>query len=299
MRVLITGANSYIGNALQSYIEKIDNNIFVQQLDVKNDLWRNVSFSGFDVVVHLAAIVHLKESAPWELYKKVNVDLTEEIATKSKNQGVRQFIFLSSMAVYGIEKRLSSVSGVIRHDTPLKPITMYGKSKYLAELILSKLGDEGFKIVIVRPPNVYGPGCKGKYIYQYANIVSKLPAIPQAFTSVKQSVLYIDNLCRFLYLLIIQEKRGIYTPQDDEQLSAVDIMECICNAICKRKKISRFLGLFIYPMAFCNLVRKGYGGVSYAQGESHQNEMDYLIVPCREGIKRTVLHENKRYNPDI
>lgn len=294
MKVVITGANSYIGEHIQSYTESVDPQAEVFQLDVIEDTWREYDFTGCDAVVHVAAIVHRKDGVTREEYQRVNVELTEEIAKKAKAQGVGQFIFLSSMAVYGVEKSLSKKKSLISRQTELKPTSLYGESKYLAEQRLTELESESFRVAIVRPPNVYGPGCRGGYISTYASIVSKLPAIPKAFTSVKQSVLHVDNLSRFIYLLILEQRRGDYTPQDEVSVSAVDIMSAISEGLGLDKKASAFLGLFIYPLFFLPLVKKGYGGVSYDLDSSHHEELDYLIVPYKEGIKGTVQHGTHR-----
>ena len=294
MKVVITGANSYIGEHIQSYMESVDPQVEVFQLDVVEDTWRMYDFTGCDAVVHVAAIVHRKDGVTREEYQRVNVELTAEIAEKAKAQGVGQFVFLSSMAVYGVEKSLSKTKSLISPKTELKPTSLYGESKYLAEQRLAELESESFRVAIVRPPNVYGPGCRGGYISTYASIVTKLPAIPKAFTSVRQSVLYIDNLSRFIYLLILGQRRGVYTPQDEVSVSAVDIMSAISEGLSLNRKASAFLGLFIYPLFFLPLVKKGYGGVSYDQDSSHHGELDYLIVPYTEGIKRTVLYGTQR-----
>lgn len=292
MKLVITGYNSYIGNNLQSYIQNTDDTFEIYQLDVVGDKWRSFDFTGYDVVVHVAAIVHRKDIESWDIYQKVNVDLPLEIAEKAKSQGVKQFVFLSSMAVYGIGKSLSDKEGEVSRRTELSPKSLYGKSKHYAEQKLAAMEDEYFKLAIVRPPNVYGPGCRGGYISTYCKIVSKLPAIPKAYTNVKQSVLYIDNLSRFIYLLIVNQKKGIYTPQDNKTISAVELMECINESLNLNKKTSSFLGLFIYLVSFLSLVKKGYGGVSYRIEDSHQDEYDYIIVPCEEGIRRTVQNGN-------
>lgn len=289
MRVVITGANSYIGNHIQSYIKNNDDSFEVYQLDVVDDQWQGFVFSGYDAVVHVAAIVHRKDIDSWELYEKVNVDLTVAIAEKARSQGVKQFVFFSSMSVYGVEKTLFKKKSIIDRQTALKPSSMYGKSKYLAEQRLLEMESPSFQVAIVRPPNVYGPGCRGGYISAYAHITAKLPVVPKAFTSVKQSVLYIDNLSRFVYLLIRSQKRGVYTPQDAESISAVEIMQYISESLQLNKKVSTFWGIFIYLIAFLPLIKKGYGGVSYDQEQSHQAEFDYQIVTCKEGIRRTVL----------
>lgn len=288
MRVIITGADSYIGSHIQSYILSHDRTFSVEQLDVTDHKWQDFDFSGYDAVVHVAAIVHRKDIADWDCYRRVNVDLTAEIARKARSQGVRQFVFLSSMAVYGAEKSLSAKKSVIAADAAPAPTTMYGRSKLLAEQALGEMESEGFRVAIVRPPNVYGPGCRGSYISTYAAIVSKLPAIPKAFPSVRQSVLYIDNLSRFIYLLICGQERGIYTPQDDISVSAVTLMEAIRDGLGLKRKTSAFLGAFVYLLAACPLVRKGYGGISYRRSDSHQDRFDYVTVPFAEGIRRTV-----------
>lgn len=290
MRIIITGANSYIGCRLQSYIQNIDKDAEISQLDVVGEQWREFDFSGYDTVVHVAAIVHRKDSVSEEEYNRVNAELTAEIAEKAKTQGVGQFVFLSTMAVYGAEKTLRKRKSVISRNADLRPCSPYGKSKYLAEQKLAVLDDESFSVAVVRPPNVYGPGCKGGYITTYAAIVRKLPAIPKAFTSVKQSVLYIDNLSRFIYLLITGRRRGIYTPQDDESVSAVKIMQYISESLGLKKKTSALLGLCIYLTSFLPLVRKGYGGIAYDDADSREDELDYRTVSVKEGIERTVLY---------
>ena len=286
--MIITGADSYIGSHIQSYILSHDRTFSVEQLDVTDHKWQDFDFSGFDAVVHVAAIVHRKDIADWDCYRRVNVDLTAQIARKARSQGVRQFVFLSSMAVYGAEKSLSAQKSVIAADSAPAPTTMYGRSKLLAEQALGEMESEGFRVAIVRPPNVYGPGCRGSYISTYAAIVSKLPAIPKAFPSVRQSVLYIDNLSRFIYLLICRQERGIFTPQDDISVSAVTLMEAIRDGLGLKRKTSAFLGAFVYLLAACPLVRKGYGGISYRRSDSHQDRFDYVTVPFAEGIRRTV-----------
>ena len=299
MRIIITGLNSYIGNSLQSYIQKIDSESQISQLDVVGEQWKEFDFSGYDAVVHVAAIVHRKEPISSEEYNRVNAELTTQIAEKAKAQGVKQFVFLSSMAVYGMEKSLRKKKSVISHEAVLAPCSLYGQSKYLAEQKIAELEDENFLVTIVRPPNVYGPGCKGGYITTYAKIVRKLPAIPKAFTSVKQSVLYIDNLCHFIYLLILGQKRGIYTPHDSENVSAVEIMQYISESLELKKKTSAFLGLFIYLTSSLPLVRKGYGGIAYGEEDSHREEFDYQIVSTKEGMKRTVRYGTQRDYSDL
>ena len=152
-RILITGANSYIGTSFEKWLQQWPDKYYVNTIDMIDGSWRQKSFTGYDVVFHVAGIAHVKETKKnKELYYRVNRDLTYETATKARAEGVKHFIFLSSMSVYGIE------NGVINRNTLLNPTTNYGKSKLQAEKLIQPLNDDSFKVVILRPPMVYGKG---------------------------------------------------------------------------------------------------------------------------------------------
>lgn len=154
-KILITGAGSYIGTSFNNYMGQFKDKYKVDIIDLKNKSWCKKSFSGYDVVFHVAGIAHIKETNEnKDLYYKVNRDLTIEVARKAKKDKVKQFIFLSSMSVYGLE------IGIINKDTIPNPNTNYGKSKLEAEEGLNKLAASDFNVVILRPPMVYGACCK-------------------------------------------------------------------------------------------------------------------------------------------
>lgn len=285
-RVLITGENGYIGKHIQEWLQNQVDSYYVTMLNVRAEEWKNSSFRGVDVVVHAAGIVHQPSITDWEVYKKTNVDLTVDLAKKAKQEGVHQFIFLSTMAVYGRGKRLSV--NIIDEKTEISPVGLYGKSKYLAEQELLKLQSEGFQVVIVRPPNVYGKGCKGGYISGFRSVVSKLSAIPYAYPNVRQSTIYIDNLCELIRLMIESGDSGFFMPQDRIAVSAVELMEAISEATGRKKPTSRLLGIGIYLLSFLPIVKKAYGGVAYAEAMTAYFENQYIVVPFEEGIRRTL-----------
>lgn len=285
--VLITGKNSHIGNKIEKWIESDQSNTFkVVQLDVVTDEWEQFDFSGFDVVIHVAAIVHRPDCNDWGLYKRVNAELPVHIANKAKAAGVKQFIFFSTMAVYGIGKILTEKP--ITNSTIPNPTDMYGKSKYLAEKELMKLDCDTFHISIVRPPNVYGENGARGYIITFANIVNRMPVLPIAFENVKQSMIYIDNLTELIRLLIIRNTAGYYMPQDREPVSTVDLINAISLSLNKRIIKSRFLGLFVRLFSFIPIIQKGYGGVAYDKDLSYYKDMDYCVVSFEEGIRRCI-----------
>ena len=190
-KILITGKNSYIGMSFKNWLEQNYSNEYeVESISLRNNLWKDKDFSRFDVVYHTAGVVHIKENKKnRELYYKVNRDLTFEVAKKAKKEGVKQFIFLSSMSVYGL------ITGVIDENTPLSPNTSYGKSKFEAERLLLTLEDNNFKVAILRPPMVYGKGCKGNYP-KLAKLAKVLPVFPDIQN--KRSMIYIDYLNEFV-----------------------------------------------------------------------------------------------------
>lgn len=283
-RVLIIGKDSYIGTHIQDWLMQWG--CCVEQLDVLHSDWKCYDYSSYDVIVSVAAIVHRPDCNDWKLYQKVNVDMPVGIAEKAKSQGVKMFIFLSSMAVYGVEKDLKRT--VIDKKTPLHPKTMYGRSKLLAEEHLNRLQDADFDVIIVRPPNVYGKGCRGRYIEGFATITRMLPIIPMAYSNVKQSMLYIDNLSEFIKQAIELKLHGVFSLQDEISVSANEIFTIMANSFGKKIILSKFLGCFVYLFHFIPLVRKVFGGVEYDTSLSNIKNVNYVVVPFSEGIRRTV-----------
>lgn len=285
MNVLIIGKDSYIGNHIDEWLRAKGWN--VNQLDVLTDEWKSYDYSKYDAVVHVAGIVHKPNCKDWSLYKSVNADMPISIASMAKKQGrTKSYVYFSTMAVYGLEKRLRPT--LIYKNTPLFPISMYGKSKLMAEEGLFKLQDESFNIICVRPPSVYGKGCKGNYISGFTKFVKSLPFFPVAFLHVKQSVLYIDNLCEFIYLVLCNNSQGVYCPQDPCSVNAVNILDAIADGIKVKRHHSRLLGIGIHLLGFLPIVKKAYGGIEYSTELSDLFDGKYQMIPFREGIRRTL-----------
>ena len=283
-KILIVGKNSYIGNHIDEWLTKYGHQ--VTQLDVLTDEWKTYDYSPFDAIVHVAGIVHQPNCQDWELYKRVNTDMPIAIATKAKTQGVKQYVFFSTMGVYGVEKRLKPT--IVDANTPLQADSMYGKSKLMAEEDLHKLQDEYFDVAFVRPPSVYGKGCRGGYIKGFTSIAHKLSVIPKAYGNVKQSFIYIDNLSELVRQVIEKRLHGVFCPQDDKAVSANELLEAIAKGLGKKYRESSFLGLLVRLFSFIPLVNKAYGGVEYSLSLSDIDGIEYVVVPFEEGMKRTV-----------
>src|SRR5690554_6505217 len=210
-RVLITGANSYIGTNVEKWLLKEPDKYHVETLDMKDPNWINFDFSKFDVVFHVAGIAHIKETKKnRDLYYKVNRDLAVETAKKAKDSGVSQFIFLSSMSVYGLSK------GVITDETMPRPKDAYGKSKYEAEILINELETNDFIVTRIRPPMVYRPKSPGNY-QKLSKMALKLPFYPKINN--QRSMLFIDNLSIYIKHFIDNKFSGLYIPQNKEYVN--------------------------------------------------------------------------------
>ena len=253
-RILITGAGSYIGTSFDRYLkEKYPGQYEVDTVDMVDGSWRKKSFSGYDSVFHVAGIAHRKETEKnAELYYKVNRDLAADCAAKAKNDGVKQFVFLSSMSVYGLN------SGHIGLNTLPKPKTNYGKSKLQAEIALKKMESADFAVAVLRPPMIYGKGCKGNY-NTLKKIALKSPFFPNINN--KRSMLYIENLCGFVRALIDNRDRGLFFPQNKEYVNTTRLAELICKYNGKKFRPTVIFNPALY------LLRKVAGSAEKAFGD--------------------------------
>lgn len=286
MKILIIGKNSYIGNHIDEWLTKYGHE--VAQLDLLTEDWKNYDYSSFNAIVHVAGIVHRPDCKDWKLYKRVNTDIPEKIATMAKEQGVKQYIYFSTMGVYQANKKLGA--SVVDETTPLlsNSSSFYGMSKLMAEEALTKLQEEGFSVAFVRPPSVYGKGCKGGYITGFKKIAQMLPVIPRAYENACQSFIYIDNLSECVRLIVENHLGGVFCPQDDEIPNANRLLEVICKGIGKTYRSSRLLGICLQLLSFIPLVKKAYGGIEYSRTLSDIPELDYVVVSFEEGMRRTV-----------
>ena len=142
-KILITGANSYIGQSVENWLKKTSDNYHIDTLDMLDKNWKEHDFSKYDVVYHVAGIAHADvgnvSDEVKQKYYQVNRDLALEVANLAKEKGVKQFIFMSSMIIYSGCKEI-----FITKDTVPQAENFYGDSKLQADLALQKLNDESF-----------------------------------------------------------------------------------------------------------------------------------------------------------
>lgn len=278
--VLITGENGYIANQLSVYLKK-DERFQVSQLSLRNEEWKSADFSKYAVIVHLAGIVHQPKTSE-EVYEKVNVKLTVELAKKAKEAKVKQFIFFSTASVYG------NVKEKVTLDTKENPDNFYGKSKLKAEMELQKMETNDFKVAIIRPPMVYGKGCKGNYV-TLAKIAKKMPVFPKVEN--KRSMIYIENLCEFTKLLILNQETGTFYPQDEELVNTTEMVKMIAKENKHKIAVVKFLNIFVsfgkkMPGKIGNVCEKAFGDWYYEQNLSKYKE-NYRIKTLEQAIHET------------
>lgn len=286
-RILITGANSYIGTSFEKYIkENYPEQYEIDTVDMVDGSWREKSFSGYDSVFHVAGIAHSdsgKISAEKEkLYYSVNTDLTIETAKKAKADGAKQFIFMSSAIVYGDSAPIGK-DKLITKDTPVSPANCYGDSKVQAENGIRPLNDDNFKVVILRPPMIYGKGSKGNYPL-LSKIAQKTPIFP--YVKNERSMLYIENLCEFVRLMTENEESGTFWPQNEEYSNTSELVKMIAEAHGKRVRLVKGFGWAIKLMSFVTpAVNKAFGSMRYEREMSGYDGLN--LISLYNSIEKT------------
>ena len=277
-KILITGENSYIGGMFRKWVEQWPEDYKVDEISVRGDKWKKVDFSAYDSIFHVAGIAHVSSDPKLkDKYYQVNRDLTIEVAKKAKKDGAKQFIFMSSIIVYGTKHEF------IDENTQPNPDNFYGDSKLQAEQGILPLQDEDFDVVIIRPPMIYGKGSKGNY-----PLLSKLAQITPIFPDYdnQRSMLHIDNLTEFIRLIIDNEDAGIFYPQNEEYVKTSDMVKIISEVYNKRLFQTRLFNPIIKRLTRINLVNKVFGNLVYDKKLSDYQD-NFNIRKFKETIENT------------
>ena len=291
-KVLITGANSYIGVSFENYVkEHYNSELDVDTVDMIDGSWREKDFSLYDIVFHVAGIAHADVGKVTEevkaRYYAVNTDLAIETCKKAKTEGVKQFVFMSSAIVYGDsapygkKKRITS-------DTEPQPANFYGDSKWQADKGVRELENDEYMVTVLRPPMIYGKGSKGNY-QLLATMAKKLPIFPNVQN--ERSMLYIDNLCELLAQIMIRGERGVFWPQNGEYTRTSEMVKYIAEAVGHEIFISKAFNCIVCMASHIQgkiggMTDKAFGNMIYDQSMSTY-DFEYRKVGLRESIKET------------
>lgn len=296
-KVLVTGAGSYIGQSFIQYAKKYyPDNFEIEELDMTDAAWRDKDFSEYDVVYHVAGIAHADVGKVSEeiksKYYEVNTGLAVEAAEKAKREGVKTFIFMSSMIVYG-DSAPYGQRKVIDETTVPKPANFYGDSKIQADVAVRKLADATYKVIVLRPPMIYGKGSKGNY-RTLAKLAKKLPVFPDVDN--ERSMLYIENLCEFLCQVMLlkpyHRNSVVLLPQNGEWTKTSDMVKVIAQA--SGKKIVELKGFASAVWIgskmlgkIGGLVNKAFGNSCYLHVISKYEGIDYQKISLLESVVRS------------
>ena len=285
-KVLITGANSYIGCSFADYAMKHYAADFeIDTIDMKSDIWKGKSFAGYDCIFHVAGIAHadvgnVSEEVKTQYYR-VNTELAIEVAEKAKAEHVKQFVLMSSMIVYGGLEHITK-------DTKPQPANFYGDSKWQADKGVRALETESFLVTVLRPPMIYGKGSKGNYPL-LAKLAKKLPVFPKVNN--KRSMLYIENLCEFLCIVMKGQLSGIYFPQNKELMNTSEMVAEIAKTSGHKLWVTSLLAPFVaigkkMPGKMGVLCRKAFGS-SYYEPEMSGVGFEYCKYDMPASIRLT------------
>lgn len=296
-KVLITGAGSYIGVSFTEYAKRYyAHNFEINTIDMRDNVWRGEKFSDYDIVYHVAGIAHADignvSDETKEKYYVVNTDLAVETATKAKADGVKEFIFMSSVIVYGDSAPYGKEKIIDMHTVPA-PANFYGDSKLQADVAVRELADDSFKVIVLRPPMIYGKGSKGNYPI-LAKLAKKLPVFPNVDN--ERSMLHIDNLCEFLCQIMlikeINQNAVVLIPQNAEWTKTASMVREIARSNGKNIVVLKTLCPVVVIGSKVRgkisvLVNKAFGNNCYAHDVSVYPGIDYQNISLSESIMRT------------
>ena len=281
-RILIAGKDSYVGTSLEKWVSRWPEKYQVDTLDTKGD-WKTKSFEGYDVIFSVAGIAHVNAKKKMEpLYYQINRDLTIALAKKAKQEKVKQFIFMSSLIAYGNSTPIG-VKEYITKDTVPKPANFYGDSKLQAENGIRPLQSKDFNVVILRPPMIYGPGCKGN-LPKLAKFAKYSPIFPDIEN--ERSMLYIDNLCEFVRLMIDNEEKGIFFPQNEETVCTTELIKILAEQQGEKiYTIKLFNPILKFVSKKNNYVKKIFGNLIYDHDLSNYKDFSYCVTNFKDSLE--------------
>ena len=244
-RILLTGANGFVGGF---FFKNYSNTYKIKKFSFLNDSFEQLKLNDIDIVIHCSALVHQMNGASKVQYYDVNVNQTAKLARKAKDSGVKHFIFLSTVKVYGEESDVS-----YKESSPTNPTDHYSRSKVEAESYLRSIENDKFQIAVVRSPLIYGYGVKANFL-SLVNLIKKISILPFKNTKNKRSMVFVGNICFILHQIIVQKKRGIFIATDNKPLSTTELVQLISK--CLNKKI--FLIDIIFFETFLKIIKPSY-----------------------------------------
>jgi UDP-glucose 4-epimerase len=254
-KVLVLGGDSYIASNFIQLIRAESDLMVYSRVEtgclnetVVTDFFSltETNFFGADVVVNFVGIAHRK-NVPKEDYDKVNNRLAVYLCENAKRAGVKHFIQMSTISVYGNFEEIDE-------NTNPNPVNEYGQSKLNADNLLQSINTDSFKVSIIRPPMVYGNKCPGNF-FKLVNLVSQGWPLPLGNADENRDFIFVANLVSFIKHIAFQPTSGVFLISDGCPISTKNLVVAIAHY----KNIR--LRLFPVPKILIRLLVKVFPGV--------------------------------------
>ena len=283
---MLVGIGGYIGGKFTEYINNHYSDWQIDAVDSMNRKWAEADFSGYDAVYNVSGFAHANaRQGIEELYYQVNGQLPIDVATKAKEEGVPLFVQMSSQIVYGDMSRLGEEKMITAETVPSES-TVYGKSKMMAERGLMALVDDNFQVAIMRPPLIYSEFARDNFP-RLVKFAKKMPIFPKLEN--KQSMVYVDNLCELIKLIIENNKGGIYYPQQECYIETSKIVADIARAVGNKMWQTRIFNpalRLLSKIPKLGFIHKAFGSITYDMKMSNHFDGKYRVVSYEESIRR-------------
>jgi len=285
-KVMLVGVGGYIGGKFTEYMHKNYPDWQIDVVDSMNGKWKEANFAGYDAVYNVSGLAHANaRQGNEDLYYQVNGQLPVDVAEKAKAEGVPLFVQMSSQIVYGDMSALGEEKMITPETIPSEP-TVYGKSKMMAERGLRTLVCKTFQVAIMRPPLIYSEQARDNFP-RLVNFAKKMPIFPKIKN--RQSMVYVDNLCELVKLIIENNRGGIYYPQQECYFETSKIVGDIAKAVGNKMWQT---GLFnpalrlLSKIPHFGFIHKAFGSIAYDMDMSNHFEGKYRVVSYEESIRR-------------
>lgn len=283
-KVIVVGEHGYVSTTFQKYIREQKKDMTLTVISSRDHKWEQVDFHGYDAVFNASGLAHTNAKQGTEQdYMDVNGRLPGELARKAKREGVKIFVSISSNIVYGDFADIGTPF-LISDKTEPKPTGIYGRSKILGEQTAFAEETDDFHVAVIRPPLIYGETAPGNFAL-LAKFALRTPIFPDIYN--EQSMIYIDNLCELIYLIIENNDRGMFYPQEREYIHTCQLVHDIARAAGHSIWMTKlFNPLLKLGSPYLRFIQRSMGNMAYVKEISGHYDWKYIVVPYEESVRR-------------
>ncbi|MEM0553993.1 MULTISPECIES: UDP-glucose 4-epimerase family protein [Aeromonas] len=311
--ILLTGATGFVGRSVLKNLIKstmfsvrtFGRALPFSELDLTQHVYGNLgadvdytdALLGSDVVIHCAAMAHVYKNTTDKKaeFNRVNCAATIKLAKQAVEQGVKRFIFISSIGVNGGHNQQKP----FRFDDTPQPWDDYTESKCLAEFALRELASQtGLEVVIIRPPLIYGAKAPGNF-GKLTHAVRHGRWLPLGAIHNQRSFVALDNLVDLIITCVTHPHatNQTFLVSDDQDVSTTQLLEKMSRAAGKSPR------LLPVPMSWLRLAGKLTGKQAVIERLCGNLQVDINHtkttlgwqppISLEEGIKRCFIEDKE------